>query len=124
MLKRNRAHQALLSGLLIWSAFAQAQDGLVTTKHLQEQWIGKMLTVHFPNATASQLQFKSDSTITIAGSLTDSGTWRWHEPNGYCATWKKIRNGQERCFTVQRNGKEYVVLHPDGTISGMISEIK
>ena len=44
--------------------------------------------------------------------------------NGYCTTWKKIRAGQERCFTARRNGTNITMLNPDGSVSGTFTDIK
>jgi hypothetical protein len=46
-----------------------------------------------------------------------------HE-KGYCATWVKIRAGEERCFTVFRSGSNFKVLNPDGSVSGFINAVR
>ena len=122
---RKRFIRAAALGCLIGAATAaSAQVPLVGNQEMQELWVGKTLSVSFPNGTSGQLQFKPDNSIHLSGTLNDSGTWRWHEPSGYCATWKTIRKGQERCFTVKRNGNDYVVMNPDGSVSGTVVGIK
>jgi len=64
-----------------------------------------------------------DGTALVSGAAVDTGTWRLSE-QGYCATWKKIRSGLERCFTIMRKGTDLEVINPDGTLSTTINEIR
>ncbi len=67
-----------------------------------------------------ELWFKADGAIEIAGNnFSDSGTWRLNE-TGYCAKWQRIRNGEERCFTVRTALGQTVVYNPDGSPSGTV----
>jgi hypothetical protein len=51
------------------------------------------------------------------GKGTDTG--RYHISNGkFCAKWKKLRGGEERCFTVYQTGPDqYRFLNPDGSLN-------
>ena len=85
---------------LHWNV-ALAQDGPVSPKGIKELlgWVGTSLGTTAGGAR-SALRLEPDATASVsAGSTNDTGTWRLWE-NGYCTTWKTIRAGQERCFTV------------------------
>ena len=70
-----------------------------------------------------EIHMKSDGTTDIGGAIADTGSWRLSD-SGYCATWKKIRAGQERCFTVIRKGAELHVFNPDGSINTVVTQIR
>ena len=65
----------------------------------------------------------ADGTAAVSGAAVDSGTWRLSE-NGYCATWKEIRGGQERCFAIIRKGAEQHVSNPDGSLSTKVMQTR
>lgn len=69
------------------------------------------------------MKMKLDGSIAIDGAIADTGTWRLSD-NGYCATWKKIRSGQERCFVVVQKGAEQHVFNPDGTLNTVVSQVR
>ncbi len=109
------------------SMYASAQSGLLSPKDIQAAWVGKTMVGTIGGGPAVgkplELTMNTDGTAALAGFLTDAGTWRLSE-SGYCATWKKIRAGQERCFTIVRNGTAYVVNNPDGSLSATITEVR
>lgn len=41
------------------------------------------------------------------GGFRDKGTWRYRR-SGHCTKYKKIRKGEEKCFSMKRKGKTYV----------------
>jgi hypothetical protein len=102
-----------------------AQDGVITGKEVQEQWVGKSLIGSTPAGVPATVRLLADGSASISSGATtlDTGTWRaWDK--GYCTTWSTIRRGEERCFTLQRSGARITVLNPDGSVSGYFSEIK
>jgi hypothetical protein len=115
---------AILCVMALAGGTAAAQDGPVTVGELKEKWIGKSLSLSFPNRYTATLQMQPDFTMTISGGYNDVGKWRWNEPSGYCATWNTIRAREERCLTVTRKGNEYLVHNPDGSLSGTVTGIK
>ena len=103
---------------------AHAQDVPITGKEIQANWVGKAALGTTANGAAVTMKLSADGTATVsAGNTNDSGTWRAWD-SGYCTTWKTIRAGQERCFTVRRSGSSIAVLNPDGSVSGHFHEIK
>lgn len=103
---------------------ALAQDGPVPAKEIQDTWVGKDLVGTTAAGAPASMRLEADGRASLsAGTLKDSGTWRM-SGTGYCTTWKSIRAGQERCFTVVRNGSAFNVLNPDGSLSGQFSSIK
>jgi hypothetical protein len=94
-------------------------------KEVQDQWVGKTLSGTTGNGRSFTLKFNADGTIEISGeAATDTGTWRLSD-TGYCATWKKIRAGAERCFTMVPYGNgEVRVNNPDGSVSGYIAKVE
>ena len=110
--------------LAIGSASAWSQDKPMTGQEIQDQWAGRELVGNATTGARLFLRLEKDGTATVAaGNLNDTGTWRTHD-NGYCATWVKIRAGEERCFTVIKSGSTYKVLNPDGSVSGIIHAVK
>jgi hypothetical protein len=114
------------SVLLAWLP-ARAQDGPVSPQEIQANRVGKTAVgvVGSGPAAGKPVDFtmNADGSASVSGAAVDSGTWRLSE-QGYCATWKRIRNGQERCFTVVRKGTEFLVVNPDGSLNTTVSQIR
>ena len=53
----------------------------------------------------------------LSGGYADEGTW-WVNGDTICRKWKKWDKGQERCSTVEMNGKEGRYERVDGSGSG------
>jgi len=103
---------------------ALGQDAPMTGQQIQDTWAGKDLVGNAASGARLLMRLEKDGTATVAaGNMSDTGTWRPHE-SGYCATWVKIRKGEERCFTVIQSGSSYKVLNPDGSASGSITAIR
>jgi hypothetical protein len=106
---------------------AWAQDASLSAHELQASWVGKTMVgvIGSGPAAGKPLEFtmNADGTAVLSGAASDTGSWRLSEL-GYCASWKKIRNGQERCFTVHRLGADFQVINPDGSLSATISQIR
>ena len=97
---------------------ARAQEAVpVGPDEVQRELVGKVWNVELPNGRPAVEHFNADGTVTITGGLNDRGTWRLWE-SGYCTQWYRMRNGAERCFTLDRttDGK-YRIYKPDGEIS-------
>lgn len=94
-------------------------------KDIQEAWVGKTLTGATGAGRSFLMKFSPDGTIEISGdAANDTGTWRLTD-SGYCATWKKIRAGAERCFTtVRQTNGEFKVSNPDGSVAALISKVE
>jgi uncharacterized membrane protein len=105
----------------------RAQNGLLSPKEIEATWVSKTVagTVGSGPSAGKSIEFTMnlDGTAMVAGAVVDTGTWRLSE-SGYCATWKKIRAGQERCFTVVRKGSNLEVINPDGTLSTTVTAIR
>jgi hypothetical protein len=114
----------VLCAVTLPGGFVAAQDGPVTSAELKEKWIGKTLSVTFPNRYDAKLQLREDFSMQISGGYNDVGKWRWNEPQGYCATWNNLRAREERCLTVTRKGTGYQVFNPDGTLNGTVTEVR
>ena len=116
---------ALLAGaaLLNLSAPVQAQDQVVSGEQLKTMWVGKKVFARSAKGGLIDLYLKADGTSQVAvGRMVDSGTWSPTE-TGYCARWKKIRAGEERCFTVVNRDGKLLVLELDGSLSTEILEV-
>ena len=101
---------------------AYAQEQLVLPKEIQDTWVSRTLIGTTANGARATLRLQPDGTASLAaGSTSDTGSWRLSE-QGYCTTWKNIRAGQERCFTVRRVGAKMTVFNPDGSLSGQFTQ--
>ena len=120
--KRHAIAGAALLSAVLTAAYAQEQP--VTPKEIQETWVNKTLVGTTANGAPATIRLQADGSASLsAGPTNDVGTWRlWAE--GYCTTWKNVRSGQERCFTVRRVDTKMTVFNPDGSVSGQFTEIR
>jgi len=121
------ARTFLVPVLLLSGLQAMAQDGPLSPQDIQAAWVGKTVvgTIGSGPAVGKPVEFtmNADGTASVAGAAVDTGTWRLSD-QGYCATWKKLRGGQERCFTVVRKGTELTVINPDGSVNTAVSQVR
>jgi hypothetical protein len=102
---------------------ASAEDILMTPQEIKAQWVGKKLFARSGAGGLIDFTMRADGSADVSGNnLADTGTWRL-SADGYCATWKKIRGGQERCFTVVKKGAVATVLNPDKSVSAEILRV-
>ena len=106
---------------------ALSQDAPMAPQEIQATWVGKTVVASISSGPISgkiiELVLRADGTAEVSGAIADSGVWRISSA-GYCATWKKIRAGQERCFTVVRKGNEQHVINPDGTTNSVVTQVR
>jgi hypothetical protein len=115
---------AIVCGLAAVSAGAAAQDQAMTPDEIKSSWIGKKVFARSAAGGLVDFSMLSDGSATVAvGNTTDTGTWRL-TPTGYCATWQKLRGGQESCFTVVRRGADTFVLNADGSVNTQILRVQ
>jgi hypothetical protein len=101
-----------------------AQEPPVSGDEILKEWVNRTMIGSDPKGYPLTMKFHSDGSIELAlGSLNESGKWRAIE-SGYCTTWKTIRAGQERCYSVRRSGTKFTVFNPDGTVSGYFTGIQ
>ena len=104
-----------------------AQNGNASPQEIEKAWVGKTVVGTVATGPTAgrmlEMRLRADGTAEVSGAANDTGIWRLSE-QGYCATWKKIRAGQERCFTVQRQGNDWRVVNPDGSLNTTISQIR
>src|SRR3954465_13551238 len=62
---------------------------------------GKVWLGTSPNGASATGAFAPYGTGQIIGGLNDSGTWRYWE-KGFCTQWRRMRNGEERGFTLDK----------------------
>jgi hypothetical protein len=106
--------------LVLACALPIARAQTVTGAEIQEQWVGKEVIGRAGNGARVVMTMNADGTARLlVGALPDSGSWRpWEQ--GYCATWKGLRGGQEMCFTVKRDGDKFTIFRPDGSSNGSV----
>lgn len=98
---------------------AFAQDGATRfgPDDVKRELVGKIWQVELPNGVPAEETFREDGTTKITGGLSDRGYWRLWE-QGYCTQWYRMRNGAERCFTLDKTADGKIrVFKPDGDIS-------
>ena len=64
------------------------------------------------------ITYGADMTISVkvpsgAQAPEDSGTYKF-DKGGYCSSWKKLRNGAEKCFTAEKTATGYQLWTLDG----------
>lgn len=106
--------------LAVAAVTAGAQETLWTPAQIKAEWAGKKLFSRAASGGFVDVWFKEDGTLELAtNNFSDRGTWRLSE-KGYCTTYEKIRNGEERCFTVATRSGQVQVINPDGSLSGTV----
>lgn len=116
---RNLATIVLLAPMVV-----SAQERPLTPDEVKEKWVGKVAIGSTATGMPVELKLQPDGSASIvAGNTSDTGTWRLPE-QGFCTTWKKIRAGQERCFTGVVQGSTVKVFNPDGSVAGQYSEFR
>jgi hypothetical protein len=89
----------------------------VGPEEVKKELVGKVWDVELPNGAPAIEHFNADGTVKITGGLNDRGYWRLWE-QGYCTQWYRMRNGAERCFTLDRTADGRIrVYKPNGEIS-------
>lgn len=107
----------------LMASAAFAQDQAMTGEQVKAALVGKKVFGRSTTGGLVDFHMRADGTSDVAvGTMTDTGVWRITD-NGYCTTWKKIRPGQERCFTVVKRGDKTLILNPDGSLGTEILRI-
>ena len=106
---------------------ALANSATLSPQEIQSTWVDKtvgatLATSFWQKAKPFDIRLKKDGSAELAGSFVDSGTWRISD-KGFCTTWKVIRPGEERCFTVVKNGEQTQLINPDGSVNATILKI-
>ncbi len=84
---------------------------------VKRELVGKVWIVELPDGSPATENFNADGSVEIRGGLNDNGRWRLWE-KGYCTAWGRMRNGEERCFTLDRTAEgHYRIFKPNGEIS-------
>jgi hypothetical protein len=105
-----------LGGVLA-ACVARAPGVAVGPDEVQRELVGKVWRVELPDGQPATEWFNSNGSVVIRGGLNDAGHWRLWE-KGYCTAWRRMRQGAERCFTLDRTADgQYRIYKPDGTIS-------
>jgi hypothetical protein len=110
---------AVLAANLGVAAYAFAQQAAVTVgrDEVERELVDKTWIVELPDGSPAIEHFNADGTVSIIGGLMDEGRWRLWE-QGYCTTWRRMRGGAERCFTLEKTGDgQYRIYKPNGEIS-------
>ncbi len=114
-LARSRAATALAAASLITTVAHAAEP--VTPEQIKAQWVGVTLAGQTAQGGFAQLHLAADGSAWVrAGNMYDTGRWRLSD-TGYCTTWRRLRGGEESCFTVQREGERYRIYFADGKLS-------
>ncbi len=112
----------LASGLCLLN-FAVAQDSPMSPDEIKQTWVDKKVFSRAPSGAFMDFYIRSNGSAEVtAANWSDTGTWRLSE-HGYCTTWKKIRPGSERCFTVMKQGTSVVVLNPDQSVAAEVLKV-
>ena len=98
-----------------------AQDDNWPPERIKSEWVGKKVFSRAANGQLADFWLREDGTaeIALANGFSDTGKW-WLSDTGYCTKWQKIRNGEERCFTVRNRMGQVQVFNPDGSLNGTI----
>jgi hypothetical protein len=117
------------ASLLIGLGPACAEEPLMTPDEIKTVWVGKKLLLEVPTNQAwsgyvhADLYLKTDGSVELQGSgWGHTGKWRLSN-DGYCTTYKTLRNGAERCFTVVKNGPTASIVNPDKSVASRVVRV-
>lgn len=117
------------ASLLVGAGSAYAEEALMTPDEIKAAWAGKKLLLEVPTNRAwsgyvhADLYMKTDGSVELQGSgWGHTGKWRLSS-EGYCTTYKTLRNGDERCFTVVKNGSTASIVNPDKSIASRVVRV-
>jgi len=100
-----------------------AQDSPMSPDEIKQAWVDKKVFSRGSTGAFFDFYLRSNGTAEVVGnSGSDSGTWRLSD-TGYCTTWKKIRAGTERCFTVVKKGSSLIVFNPDLSVAAEVLKV-
>jgi len=90
---------------------------------IKQAWVDKKVFSRGSTGAFFDFYLRSNGSAEVVGnSGSDSGTWRLSD-TGYCTTWKKIRAGTERCFTVVKKGSSLIVFNPDLSVAAEVLKV-
>ncbi len=91
----------------------------MTAEALKAEYVGKTLSFVAPNGAEGKVKFSKNGKARLWKTnfdiKRDTGTWRF-KGNRICNTWKKVRGGKEKCFTITKIGPKKFT-NQDGTIT-------
>jgi uncharacterized membrane protein len=100
-----------------------AQDSPMSPDEIKQAWVDKKVFSRGSTGAFFDFYLRSNGSAEVVGnSGSDSGTWRLSD-TGYCTTWKKIRAGTERCFTVVKKGSSLIVFNPDLSVAAEVLKV-
>lgn len=104
---------------------AVAEDDNWTPDRIKSEWVGKKVFSRTANGALADFWMRDDGTaeVAVGNNFTDKGTW-WLSDRGYCTKWQKIRDGEERCFTVRNRLGQVQVFNPDGSLNSTIIRVQ
>lgn len=112
-MKRYLVFAALFIGIASPSAAAN-----LTGAQMKTEIVGKTVFFKTKKGNTGRVRYskngKSKLSKTNFDLKKDSGTWRI-KGNKFCTTWKVIRKGKERCFSMSKTGAGKYASN-DGTV--------
>lgn len=111
--------------LTVATGVVVAQDDNWPPERIKSEWVGKKVFSRAANGQLADFWMKEDGSaeLGLANGFSDTGQWRLSD-TGYCAKWQKIRNGEERCFTVRNRMGQVQVINPDGSVNATIIRVQ
>ncbi|NWG73867.1 MAG: hypothetical protein HXY24_04560 [Rubrivivax sp.] len=116
---------ATCAAALTATTSALAQDADWTADRIKSEWVGKKVFSRGASGQLADLWLKEDggAEVSLANGFSDAGKWRLSD-TGFCTKWQKIRNGEERCFTVRNRMGQVQVINPDGSLNSTVIRVQ
>ena len=106
----------LLGGILVVTSTTIA-DAAMSRAEIEKKFIGKSLKFRTKAGLTGRVKHsrngKSRLSNTNFSVKRDAGSWRF-KGSRHCVSWKVIRKGKEKCFTISDTGNGTFRTH-DGT---------
>jgi hypothetical protein len=103
---------------LAFTGVALAADAMISQDEMQAAFKGKSFKDDDGAGNIGVISYGDDMSIKYEGKTGpqaggDSGTYKF-DKGGYCSSWKKLRNGAEKCFTASKLDNGYQLWTLDG----------
>ncbi len=122
----NRWTPYMMTAVLLgtFASASLAQDEVWPPSRIKAEWVGKQVFSRGANGVLVDFWLREDGTAAVAANnFSDTGTWRLSD-TGYCTTWRTLRSGEERCFTVRSVRGQVQVFNPDGSLNTSVIRVQ
>lgn len=117
------------ASLIFALGFAYAEETPMTPDEIKSAWVGKKLLIRLPTNSGvnpyhyADWYLKADGTTLVEGTgWSHNGSWRASK-EGYCTKYPTLASGEERCYTVVKNGSTFTIYRQDKSVATEVLKV-